>query len=73
MGAQAEELTSLVAYFKLSKDDVASRTVEVESFQASDASQISAPRAHPPVAVAAKPKPSLPPGATVDDSDWQEF
>ncbi|MCH8262202.1 MAG: HAMP domain-containing protein [Proteobacteria bacterium] len=73
MGAQAEELTSLVAYFKLSKDDDdASRTVKVERVQDSAAAQVSA-RLKTPVAVAAQPKASLPPGAIADDSDWQEF
>ena len=72
MGAQAEELTSLVSYFKLGKHSVATKTVKVERVQDIAGSQVSA-RANTPVAVAAPPKASLPPGAVADDSDWQEF
>ena len=72
MGAQAEELTSLVSYFKLGKHNVAAKTVKVERVQDSAESRVSA-QANTPVAVVAQPKASLPPGAIVDDSDWQEF
>ncbi len=72
MGAQAEELTSLVSYFKLGKHDVATETVKVERVQDSGGAQLNV-RANTPVAVTAQPKVSLPPGAIADDSDWQEF
>lgn len=72
MGAQAEELTSLVSYFKLGKHDVATETVKVERVQDSGEPQLNV-RANTRVAVTAQPKVSLPPGAIADDSDWQEF
>jgi len=72
MGAQAEELTSLVSYFTLGEDKVSTRTVKVERVQDRAERQIRA-RANTPVAVAAQPKASLPPGTITDDSDWQEF
>lgn len=72
MGAQAEELTSLVSYFKLGKHDVATETVKVERVQDSREPQLNV-RANTPVAVTTQPKVSLPPGAIADDSDWLEF
>ncbi len=66
MGTQAEELTSLVSYFKLGKHDVAAETVKVERVQLNV-------QANTPVAITTQPKVGLPPGAIADDSDWQEF
>jgi len=72
MGTQAEELTSLVSYFKLGKHDVATETVKVEHVQDSGEPQFNV-RANTRVAVTTQPKVSLPPGSIADDSDWQEF
>ena len=76
MGAQAEELTSLVSYFKLRGGEAAAKTVKVERVQDGDSRQTESqarPQINVQAAVAERPKASLPPGDSTDDSEWKEF
>jgi len=59
MGAQAEELTSLVSYFKLREGETAAKTVKVERVQNSASKQAKS-QGKPQINV--QPKASLPPG-----------
>ncbi len=70
MGAQAEELTSLVSYFKLADNIAVSEAVKVGQLQ--ERAQAESSVNHR-AAVATQPKVGLPPGKTTDDSDWEEF
>ena len=70
MGAQAEELTSLVSYFKLADNIAVSEAVKVGQLQ--ERAQAESSVNHR-TAVATQPKVGLPPGKTTDDSDWEEF
>ena len=74
MEAQAEELTSLVSYFKLRGGEGADKTVDIVRVQDDPQSkpQINT-RENMQTAVVEQPKASLPPGKNVDDSKWQEF
>jgi methyl-accepting chemotaxis protein len=76
MGAQAEELTSLVSYFKLRGGEAAAKTVKVERVQNGDSRQTESQtgtQINMQAAVAARPKASLPPGNNIEDSEWKEF
>lgn len=75
MGVQAGELTSLVSYFKLANEKIA-KTVKVERVQNNDRKRVSSKdnmQVNTRTAVVATPKVNLPPGDTVDDSEWKEF
>jgi ABC-type transporter Mla subunit MlaD len=76
MGAQAEELTSLVSYFKLRGEEEAAKTVKVERVHNGDSRQSESQGRHQiniHAAVAERPKVSLPSGDISDDGEWKEF